>query len=98
MKQTNGNAKKTRQGIASANMRYDVIRALLKASGWKSADNTKIAEFMGWLTGYSKQYFRTYILTGEKRTESKIKEDNDLISEKFKDIGMKYDKGEIKKE
>jgi len=53
---------------------------------------------MGWLTGYSKQYFRTYILTGEKRTESKIKEDNDLISEKFKDIGMKYDKGEIKKE
>lgn len=88
--------KKNEKNIASANMRYDVIRALLKASGWKGADNTKIAGFMGWLTGSSKQYFRTYILTGEKRTESKIKEDNDLISEKFKDIGMKYDKGEIK--
>lgn len=88
--------KKDEKGIASASMRYDVIRALLKASGWKGANSTKIAEFMGWLTGYNKQYFRTYILTGEKRTESKIKEDNDLISEKFKDIGMKYDKGKIK--
>ena len=88
--------KKDEKDIASASMRYDVIRALLKASGWKGANSTKIADFMGWLTGYNKQYFRTYILTGEKRTESKIKEDNDLISEKFKDIGMKYDKGKIK--
>ena len=92
------NARKRRDERTTANQQYDAISALLKASGWKGADNTKTAEFVAWLVNGSKPYIRQYVLSGERRDKEKKEMDYKLVEEKFKLIGLTYENGKIKNE
>lgn len=83
-------SKLKKQAIAKATEQVDVIRTLFKSAGVEYNNDTKLSEFIEWLCGGSAGSIRKNALVPNVGFENE-----DVLKERFLEIGIKYSKGKI---